>query len=48
MTRRAKIISLSAAGLGALLLVVIVGVLTVAQTGWFREYVRGRIIAATE
>ena len=48
MSRTGKLVRNSAVGLGALIVVVAIAVLLVARTGWFREYVKQRIIVATE
>ncbi|HVW85119.1 MAG TPA: hypothetical protein VHB50_10585, partial [Bryobacteraceae bacterium] len=48
MTRTTRIIRNIAIGIGALLVLLIVSVLVVVHTDWFRNYVREKIIAATE
>ena len=48
MTRRAKIIRNIAIGIAALMVVVIVTAIAVVQTNWFRQYVKAKIITATE
>ena len=48
MTRPARIIRNIAIGFAALLIVIVVAAIMVVQTDWFRQYVRQKIISATE
>src|SRR6478672_431541 len=48
MTRTRKIITIVGASLAALFLLVVIAAVIVLQTGWFRNFVREKIIATTE
>ncbi|MCU1325719.1 MAG: hypothetical protein JWN34_1089, partial [Bryobacterales bacterium] len=47
MTRRNRVLSLTAAGVGGVVLLLVAGTLLVVQTDWFRQFVREKIITAT-
>lgn len=48
MTRRRKIVTIAAASIAGLILVVLIAAVIVLQTAWFRNFVRDKIIAVTE
>src|SRR5690242_12281125 len=48
MTRRSRILLTVLACLGGLLLLLVVSAIVIVQTGWFRNYVKQKIVAATE
>ena len=48
MTRRRKIITIVAASIAGLILIVFVGAIAVMQTDWFANFVRQKIVAVTE
>ncbi len=48
MTRKKKILSIIAASIAGLILLVIIAALVVVQTPWFRNFVRDKIISTTE
>ena len=48
MTRPLRILRNSAIGIAAFIVVVVIAVILIVQTGWFRNLVREKIVAATE
>lgn len=48
MTRTRKIVTISAASIAGLIVLLLLAAVVVMQTGWFRNYVRDKIIATTE
>ena len=48
MTRARKIIAIVAASLVGLVVVLFIAGITIVQTDWFRNMVRGKIVAAVE
>jgi translocation and assembly module TamB len=48
MSRTRKIITIAAASLGGLILLTLIAAVIVLQTGWFRGFVRDKIVSATQ